>query len=309
MTDDVVGFIGLGNMGRPIAENIAKAGYDMVPHDVAGTQARAPEGTRIAGSGADVARGSNLIFLSLPSVAAMEAVTAEIAGAGAPEGAVVVNTSTIGPDAALAAIEALAARGIGYVDAPISGSTFRAREGSLAVMYSGDEATLARLTPIFKTYAANGIFDIGRTPGSAQRMKLVNNSIAISSFVTISEALSMGVAGGLEVGAMLDVINASSGQSFVTENLFSTQVVTELYDSESTAKIAGSWLACRTLPSSARRRRPSAAATTRLEPPTPPSTNSARPTPRPISSGSSPISRARTSVVHSKFFRLLRRVP
>ena len=238
MTDDVVGFIGLGNMGRPIAENIAKAGYDMVPHDVAGTQARAPEGTRIAGSGADVARGSNLIFLSLPSVAAMEAVTAEIAGAGAPEGAVVVNTSTIGPDAALAAIEALAARGIGYVDAPISGSTFRAREGSLAVMYSGDEATLARLTPIFKTYAAR-IFDIGRTPGSAQRMKLVNNSIAISSFVTISEALSMGVAGGLEVGAMLDVINASSGQSFVTENLFSTQVVTELYDSESTAKIAG----------------------------------------------------------------------
>lgn len=238
MTDDIVGFIGLGNMGRPIAENIAAAGWNMVVHDIAGTQARAPKGTRIAGSAAAVARDSKLIFLSLPSVAASEAVVAEIAAAGPPEGAVVVNTSTIGPDAALAAIAVLEARGIGYVDAPISGSTFRARDGTLAVMYSGDEATLARLRPLFETYG-NKIFDIGRAPGSAQRMKLVNNSIAISSFVTISEALAMGVAGGLEVPAMLDVINASSGHGFVVEKLFIENVASERYRSESTAKIAG----------------------------------------------------------------------
>lgn len=238
MTNDIIGFIGLGNMGRPIAENIAAAAWDMLVHDIAGTQARAPKGTRIAGSGADVARGSNLIFLSLPSVAATQAVVAEIASAGAPTGAIVVNTSTVGPDAALEAIAVLEAKGIGYVDAPISGSTFRAREGTLAVMYSGELATLEKLRPLFESYGSN-VFDIGRAPGSAQRMKLVNNAIAISSFVTISEALAMGAAGGLEVPAMLDVIHASSGHSFVLEKLFIDHVATGRYQSESTAKIAG----------------------------------------------------------------------
>ena len=236
MTRETIGFVGLGNIGKPMANHIAQAGFDMVVYDIAGSAERAPDGVTTATSGADVARQSTAIFLSLPTVEALTAVVDEIAESGVSDGVVVINTSTVGPEAAVAARDRLAGHGIGYVDAPISGGVLRAREGALTVMYSGDEAAFARLEPVFQAIAEQ-IFRVGDAAGQVQRMKLLNNYLCISAFVTNSEALAYGAAGGLDMATMLDVINVSSGQNFSSSTLFPKCVLSGAYESWSTAAI------------------------------------------------------------------------
>ena len=100
MTRETIGFIGLGNIGRPMATHIAQAGFDMVVYDIAGTSQRAPDGVTSGTSAVDVARQSTAIILSLPTVEAVAAVVDEIAESGVGDGVVVINTSTVGPEAA-----------------------------------------------------------------------------------------------------------------------------------------------------------------------------------------------------------------
>ncbi len=236
MSEETIGFIGLGNIGKPIADNIARAGFDLVVFDIAGTAERAPDGAAAAASAGEVAARSSAVFLSLPSVAAVDQVVGEIADAAVGEGIVVVNTSTVGPSVALAAHDRLQQKGIAYVDAPVSGGVFRAREGKLSVMFSGEAALLTRLRPVLDAFGTN-IFDIGAGPGQGQRMKLLNNSLVISAFVSVSEALAYGEKGGLDMKTMLDVVNVSTGQNFVTEQVFPRYVLTETYASAGAAAI------------------------------------------------------------------------
>ncbi len=230
MSTDTIGCIGLGNMGGAIARRIAGAGFEMVAYDIAGTAERAPPGATIAQSVGEVARLAGAIYLSLPSLASFETVVAEIAEAAAAENAVVVNTSTVGPGAALAAAEQLGQRGIAFADAPVSGGVTRAEAGGLSILFSGAPELLERLGPAFESFGAN-IFNIGSEPGQAQRMKLVNNYLVISAMTTTAEALAYGEKGGLGLQAMLDVINVSTGQNFVAEHFYPHHVVTETYDS------------------------------------------------------------------------------
>lgn len=236
MATETIGFIGLGNMGAPMAANVARAGVDMVVYDIAGTAERAPDGVQIGTSVADVARRSTAVLLSLPSIKAGAQVIEEIAGSGAPDGLVVINTSTVGPAAALECSDRLAEKTIAYADAPISGGAFRAQEGTLSVMYSGDAAIFKRLKPVFDAMAAN-VFFVGDTAGQGQRMKVLNNYLAISAFVTTSEALAYGAAGGLDMKTMLDVVNASSGQNFPSLHMFPKYVLPEDYTSGAAAAI------------------------------------------------------------------------
>ena len=236
MNRDTVGFIGLGNMGGPMAGHIARSGHDLVAFDIAGTQARAPAGAVAAGSVAGVAEAASVIFLSLPTVAAGAAVTGEICAAPTVKDALVVNTATVGPKAARDCHAMLAKRGIDYVDAPVSGMAMRAREGTLATMYSGSEAALERIRPMLTTYSAR-IHHVGTEPGHGQLMKLVNNYLAITSFVTTSEALVTGLQGGLDIETMLGVIEASSGQNFVASEVFPRHMVTETWDSGGSATL------------------------------------------------------------------------
>ncbi len=229
-----VGFIGLGNMGRPMAGHIAAGGHSMIAYDIAGTQARAPVSARCAGSIAQVATAASVVFLSLPTVTAGETVIEEIAASGAGAGTIVVDTSTVGVAAARAAHARLAEQGIEYIDAPVSGMVFRAEQGTLAAMVSGSEAALAEVRAVVSTYASN-IYHVGTEPGLGQLMKLVNNYLAIASFVTASEAIAGGLQGGLDIETMLEVINASSGQSFVTSEVFPLYMVPERYESGAAA--------------------------------------------------------------------------
>ena len=236
MAKEVVGFIGLGNMGKPMANNIARAGYDMVVFDIAGTAERAPEGATIADSVRDVAEQSTTVFLSLPTLAANTDVVSEIAESDVRTELAVVNTSTVGAKVAAKVHKRLSEIGVGYADAPVSGGAAGARKATLTVIFSGDATLFRRLQPLFDVIGANS-FNVGSEPGQGQRMKMVNNHLAISTLLTTSEALAYGEAGGLDMKTMLDILNVSSGRSYTTEHIFPNFVLTETYDSGGPASI------------------------------------------------------------------------
>jgi 3-hydroxyisobutyrate dehydrogenase-like beta-hydroxyacid dehydrogenase len=237
MTNDYpIGFIGLGNMGRPMAGHIAAKGHPMIVYDLAGTGPRAPAGARIAQSNTEVAQQAGIIVLSLPNVAANAAVVDEIAQTAAA-GTLVVDTCTIGVAAAQRNAQRLQAAGIDYLDAPVSGLAMRAQEGTLATMCSGPEQTLERARAVLESYSRI-VFRVGGEPGQGQRMKLVNNALCITQYVITSEALAYGENGGLDLQTMLEVINESSGMNFSTSMIFPKYVVTERYsDSGSEAHV------------------------------------------------------------------------
>ena len=164
MAKEVVGFIGLGNMGKPMANNITRAGYEMVAFDIAGTAERAAEGATIAASVRDVAEQSTTVFLSLPTLVANTDVATEIAESNVREGLVVVNTSTVGARVAVEAHKRLSEKGVGYADAPVSGGASGARKGTLTVIFSGDATLFTRLQPLFDIIGANS-FNVGSEPG------------------------------------------------------------------------------------------------------------------------------------------------
>lgn len=220
--EHIQGFIGLGAMGKPMAANacahLASHGDQLIVHDIAGTRDRAPENAIVAQSNNEVVRRAKVIALSLPSVAVNRAVIEEIAASGHSD-KIIVDTCTIGPEAAAENAAILARAGIEYVDAPISGMVIRAEEGSLTSMVAGSADAIARARPLIDGYTRD-LFVVGDRAGHGQRMKLVNNALYISNIITVSEALAYGEHDGLELETMLEVLNVSSGQSFVTGTVF-----------------------------------------------------------------------------------------
>jgi 3-hydroxyisobutyrate dehydrogenase len=218
MADERFGFIGLGNMGQPMARHVSEAGHELIVHDLAGTADRAPKGAGTAQSNSELIRRCSVIALSLPTVDANRAVVEEIVAAGTA-GSVIIDTCTIGAQAAAENAAKLKVAGIGYVDAPVSGLKARAEEGTLASMVAGGEEDVARARDLIESYS-RVMFVVGREAGQGQRMKVVNNAIYISALVAVSEALSYGERGGLDLQTMLEVINASSGKCLATEQVF-----------------------------------------------------------------------------------------
>ncbi len=226
MSDEIYGFIGLGNMGQPMARNVQEKGHTMIVHDIAGTVERAPEGAEVAGSNSDIAKRAGVIALSLPTVEANRQVVNEIAEVG-QTGSVVVDTCTIGSEAAAGNARILEAAGIEYVDSPVSGLKFRAEEGTLASMTAGAREPVERARPLIEGYS-RVLYHVGTDAGQGQRMKVVNNALCISAYITTSEALAYGERGGLDIDTMLEVLNASSGQNFATAQIFPKYVPQEI---------------------------------------------------------------------------------
>ena len=228
MTENLYGFIGLGNMGCPMAENIVSKNIPLIVYDLAGTEERSPDKAIIAVSNQDLAQKAKVIALSLPDLESNESVIREIADV-AKSGTVIADTCTIGPQAAAKNKEILDAAGILYLDSPVSGLKFRAEEGALVSMVAGDAEALMLARPLIESYS-RVIYHVGSEAGQGQRMKVLNNAICLSSYVTTSEALAYGEAGGLEISSMLEVINESSGQNFATQHLFPKYVATKNFD-------------------------------------------------------------------------------
>ena len=229
MSEELVGFIGLGNMGAPMATNIAAGGVSLLTFDAAGTQGRAPAGARIAGSTSGVAKESGSIILSLPDGSIVDQVAQQIIDTPDRQTTVVVDTSTIGIDWAKKISARLAGAGITYIDAPVSGGVSGAVNASIAVMVAGPKAVYDKVAPTLSHMAKN-LFHVGEEAGQAQAVKLLNNFLSGTAMAATAEAVAFGVTQGIDMKTILDVVHVSSGQNTAVSDKFPNRVLTESYD-------------------------------------------------------------------------------
>ena len=209
-----VGFIGLGNMGRPMALNLVKHGFALVVHDIdpAKVEPLRAKGATVAESAERVAAAAARTICMVETTAQTEAViTGGIVRSAAP-GHIVVCMSTIDPVVARRLGSELTARGVAMVDAPVSGGTERAQSGELSIIGGGDPATFEACRDLFGAMGAR-IFHVGGL-GQGLAMKLVNNMLVQVNTVAVAEALVMGVKAGLDPRTIYDVVRVSTGTSY-----------------------------------------------------------------------------------------------
>jgi 3-hydroxyisobutyrate dehydrogenase len=231
MTPAVVGFVGLGQMGAPMAANIVAAGYELIGFDAAGTTDRLPSGAIAAASVDDVVAGADTVLLSLPDGAATLTVVGAVVGAPASARRVrtVVDLSTVGPAAAADAAAQLRSAGVAYADGPVSGGVAGARNRTIALMFAGPDDVFDAHRHLLEAFAGT-VFHVGATAGQGQTMKLLNNFLSAVALAATSEALALGQAHGLDARVMLDVLNASTGRNSATVDKFPNRVLTGRYD-------------------------------------------------------------------------------
>ena len=140
-----------------------------------------------------------------------------------------MDHSTIGTEAAVRVHALLSGNGIEYVDAPVSGGVSGAVNATLAIMYSGSQATFEKLRPAFEAMAGN-VFRVGSDPGQGQAMKVLNNFLSGTAMAATAEAVAFGVRQGLDMKMILDVVNASSGRNTATTDKFPNRVLTGTWD-------------------------------------------------------------------------------
>lgn len=225
-----VGFIGLGNMGRPMALRLLDAGYALTVHDTRSDAVAAlvARGARAAASPAAVGSAADTVLLSLPTPPIVREVA--LGANGVVAGTMVktvVDLSTTGARVAAEVAAALAAKGIAAVDSPVSGGVAGAINGTLAVMVAGPRALAAELEPMLATFGT--VFFIGERPGMGQTMKLANNLLSATAMAASAEAIVFGVKAGLDPAVMCDVINAGSGRNTATQDKFPRQVLTRRF--------------------------------------------------------------------------------
>ena len=211
-----VGVVGLGNMGGRIARRLVDGGEDVVGFDLDAARA-AGAGARAAGSLAEVASAADVVLLSLPDSPAIEAVIDALED-DLREGQVVVDLSTAAPSSTVALHGRLAARGVAYVDAGISGGAAGAEAGTLTIMAGGEAHALDAARPVLAHFAA-AVHHMGAS-GSGHVAKLINNFLNAISLAATAEAMVSARKAGLDLRQLLEVINTSSGVNFATLNRF-----------------------------------------------------------------------------------------
>jgi 3-hydroxyisobutyrate dehydrogenase-like beta-hydroxyacid dehydrogenase len=209
-----VAFLGLGIMGRPMAANLVKAGHEVA---VWNRTPKPVEGARAAESPADAANGAEVVWMCVSDTKAVESVLFGPQGVETSigSGAVVVDSSTISPSAELQFAQRLRAKGVDYVDAPVTGSKVAAEAGSLIFMVGGDDAVLARIDPLFKAMGKQ-IFRMGDT-SKGQAAKIVMNLQIALIFEGFAEALTLATKLGVNVDSLLPLIQASMVRSGVVD--------------------------------------------------------------------------------------------
>ncbi|MDZ4230876.1 MAG: NAD(P)-dependent oxidoreductase [Dehalococcoidales bacterium] len=229
----VIGFIGLGNMGTPMAQNLLEAGYSLVVYDISEKTMEdlVKSGAESASSPREVARRSPVIITMLPGSAEVEAVVLGADGVieGAESGSIVIDMSSSYPSSTRMISQRLAAKGIRMLDAPVSGGTRGAREGTLSILVGGNEQDYNECHPIFETMGKN-IYYIGET-GTGHAVKALNNLCSACSMVITSEVLVTATRLGLSPDKVIEVINASSGRSWSTQFKFPTFVLNDAFNS------------------------------------------------------------------------------
>ncbi|KJV30037.1 3-hydroxyisobutyrate dehydrogenase [Luteibacter yeojuensis] len=214
-----IAFIGLGNMGGPMAANLLKAGhavrvFDLLPDAVA---TAVGHGAQAATSAPDALAGAEVVISMLPASRHVEGLYLGADGilARIPEGALVIDCSTIAPAVAKKVSEAAAARGLAMLDAPVSGGTAGAAAGTLTFIVGGASEALERARPVLGAMGKN-IFHVGGS-GAGQVAKLCNNMALGVIMAVTGEALALGAAHGLDPAVLSQMMAVSTGRSWATE--------------------------------------------------------------------------------------------
>lgn len=220
-----VGFIGLGALGAPMAANLLTSGFPLTVHNRRRDreESLAAAGARRAATPAAAAHGAEVLALCVSDDAAVGAVLlgegdygADAAVAGLSPGALVVDFSTIAPETSRAMAAALAERGVGYLDAPVTGGTEGARAGTLSVLVGGSAADLERARPLLE--AVGGRIGHFGPVGAGQEAKAVNQVLVAGSYGAVAEALALGQKLGLPMDTLLAALRPGAAGSWALEH-------------------------------------------------------------------------------------------
>jgi 3-hydroxyisobutyrate dehydrogenase-like beta-hydroxyacid dehydrogenase len=221
-----VGFVGLGVMGEPMAANLLEKGFRVTAQDLRreAVDRLAARGASAAGGLEDLAQCDAVIVMVNTDAQAREVIAALISLLRERPGPI-ISMSTILPSTARELGERAGAAGIGLLDAPVSGGPIVAQLGRLAIMVGGDRALFEEARPVLEAMGS-AVRHVGPL-GAGLTLKLVNNMIAISTVPLAMEALRIGLAQGMELATMVDVIRASSGNTWLTEEWEQAQLFLE----------------------------------------------------------------------------------
>lgn len=229
---ETVGFIGVGAMGGAIAARMIQHGvsvlaYDKNPDILAGMVAR---GAKPAASTREIVDSCEIVFACLPTAAICRAVA--LGDDGVIHGSKVkiyIELSTMGGAAAKELSEALAKKGIAYIDSPVVGGVIAAENGKLGSLNSGPKDAFERARPYLEAFAGR-VFYLGTEPGQAQVGKVVNNAVGYAAMYATFEAVSVGLKAGIDIETLVAIINQGSGANFHTQNIFPAYIIPKRFE-------------------------------------------------------------------------------
>ena len=229
-----IGFVGLGVMGVPMARHLGQAGHRVQGFDVAPValeRLQAAHGSAtLCSSARQAAHGADVVFTMLPNgrVVRDTVLAADGIAAGLRAGAVLVDTSSSEPWLTRETAAALAARGASMVDAPVSGAQWGAEAADLVFMVGGADADVQRVRPLLDVMGKQ-IFHLGPL-GAGHTMKCLNNLVTAMTLTATAEVLATGTRCGLDPAVMTDVLNASTGGSWITRTHIHQRVISRRFD-------------------------------------------------------------------------------
>lgn len=223
---EVIGFVGLGRMGGPMAGRLMEAGHELVVFDTrsAATTPVAERGAALASSPQDVASRAEIVLVSLPTPDVVKSVV--LGENGLIHGSrarIVIDLSTTGPSTATLVAGQLATKSMDWADSPVSGGVAGAINGTLAVIVSCRKPVYDRIEPVLKTFGK--LFFTGEKPGLAQSAKLANNLLAAAALAITSEGMAMAVKSGVDAKTMIDI-----GRNSASQDKFPKAVLTRSFD-------------------------------------------------------------------------------
>lgn len=234
MSKPHIGFIGIGVMGTPMSGHLAKGGYSLTLHDInraaAERAAAAHAGITVADTPRAVAEAADIVITMLPSGAYVREVALGDSGLieGLRAGALLLDTSSSEPWLTLETADALGQKGVEMVDAPVSGALAGAQAAELVFMVGGTKANVKRVSPLLQIMGQQ-IFHLGPL-GAGHAMKCINNLITAMTFMGTAEGLVMGKKFGLDPSVMTDVLNASTGGSWISKNHIGQRIISRKFD-------------------------------------------------------------------------------
>ncbi len=227
-----VAFLGLGDIGTPMAAHLARDPFDLVVWNRTRARAEAfarEHKARVAATPAETVKDADVVITCLPSSVEVEAVLHGENGMleSLRNGAVLVDCTSGDPTTSRSIAAELAGRGVDFIDAPVSGGTVAAKSGALTVMWGGEARVFERVRPVMEAFGKK-IVHAGPV-GSGDALKAVNNALLAVHILSTAEGLAVLVKAGVDPKVALEVINASSGRSNTSENLIPQRVLTRTF--------------------------------------------------------------------------------